>query len=84
MPSSRLPEVTAIALEYGVKPVADTLGALRADHWLYARGEVASPLGRSIKDEIRSAFYGETDDWKDRIYAKSVEVLRRTFKGLQA
>ncbi len=79
-------EVTAVALEYGVLPVMDTLGALRADHWLYtrARGDTSTPLGKKIKQQIRNAFYGQTDDWKDRIYAKGTEVLRQAFKGLQA
>lgn len=79
-------EVTAVALEFGVVPVVDTLNALRADNWLYTRGkgDTASPLGRKIKQEIRGAFYGETDDWKERIYAKGAEMLRQAFKGLQA
>jgi hypothetical protein len=79
-------EVTAVALEYGVVPVMDTLNALRADNWLYThgKGETASPLGKKIKAEIRGAFYGETDDWKDRIYAKGAEVLRQSYKGLQS
>jgi len=77
-------EVTAVALEYGVVPVLDTLGALRADHWLYSKGkgDISSPLGKAIKKQIRNGFYGETDDWKDRIYKKGAEVLRQTFKGL--
>lgn len=78
-------QVTAVALEYGVVPVMDTLGALRADHWLYSRGkgDVNSPLGKQIKKQIRNGFYGETDDWKQRIYEKGAEVLRQTFKGLK-
>jgi hypothetical protein len=76
-------EHTAVALEYGVKPVSETLGSLRADHWLHARGDVNSALGRAIKAQIRAAFYGDTDDWKERIYAKGTEVLRQAFKGLQ-
>ncbi len=64
----------------------DTLGSLRADHWLYSRGggDTSSPLGKEIKKKIRNAFYGETDDWKKRIYDKGTEVLRQTYKGLQA
>jgi hypothetical protein len=79
-------EVTAVALEYGVVPVMDTLGALRADHWLYSRGggDTSSALGKKIKLQIRNGFYGETDDWKERIYAKGTEVLRQSFKGLQS
>jgi len=78
-------QVTAVALEYGVVPVMDTLGALRADHWLYSKGkgDLASPLGKQIKKQIRNAFYGETDDWKERVYAKGAEVLRQAFKGLK-
>ena len=77
-------EITAVALKYGVAPVMETLGSLRADHWLYSRGkgDIASPLGKGIKKQIRNAFYGETDDWKERIYAKGTEVLRQTIKGL--
>jgi hypothetical protein len=78
-------EVTAVALEYGVVPVMDTLFALRGDHWLYTRGggNISSPLGKAIKKQIRHAFYGETDDWYDRVYAKGTDVLRQAFKGLQ-
>lgn len=79
-------EITAVALEYGVVPVMDTLNALRADNWLYThgKGDIASPLGKSIKAEIRGAFYGETDDWKERVYAKGAEVLRQAYRGLTA
>jgi hypothetical protein len=79
-------EVTAVALEYGVVSVMDTLGSLRADHWLYSRagGDTSTALGKKIKQQIRNAFYGETEDWKQRIYAKGAEVLRQSFKGLQA
>ncbi|MCW5770006.1 MAG: M14 family metallopeptidase [Rhodospirillaceae bacterium] len=78
-------QVTAVALEYGVVPVMDTLFALRADHWLYSRGggDISSPLGKAIKKQIRNAFYGETDAWYARIYAKGTEVLQQAFKGLQ-
>jgi hypothetical protein len=77
-------EVTAVALEYGVVPVMDTLNALRADNWLYThgKGDISSPLGKKIKAEIRGAFYGETDDWKERVYAKGADVLRQAYKGL--
>ncbi len=79
-------EVTAVALEYGVVPVMDTLFALRADHWLYSRGngDTSTELGRAIKRQIRGAFYGESDDWYERIRAKGTEVLRQAFKGLQS
>lgn len=75
-------EVTAVALEYGTKPVMEVLNALRADHWLYKHGDPASPQGQAIKRRIRAAFYGDTDDWKQRVYDKSVDVLRQSMAGL--
>lgn len=77
-------EVTPVALEYGVKPVMDTLGAVRADNWLYRHGKLDSPLGHKIKADIRSAFYGETDDWKQKVFDKAVEVYRQSIAGLRA
>ena len=50
----------------------------------FAAGDTSTPLGKTIKRQIRGAFYGETDDWKERIYAKGAEVLRQSYKGVQA
>jgi hypothetical protein len=75
-------EVTAIALEYGTKPVMDVLNALRADHWLHKHGNTTTAQGQAIKRRMRAAFYGESDDWKERVFAKSVEVLRQSIAGL--
>ena len=77
-------EVTAMALEFGVKPIAQTLNALRADAWLHAHGDPLSPQGRAIKAEIRDAFYGDADDWKGMIAGQSLLATRQALKGLKA
>ena len=75
-------EVTAIALEYGTIPVTDMLEAMRAENWLYAHGDPASPMGRAIKRQFRDAFYCDADDWKELVWERAVEILRRGFAGL--
>ncbi|HVT51023.1 MAG TPA: M14 family metallopeptidase [Dongiaceae bacterium] len=73
---------TGITLEYGTVPVADMMNAIRADNWLHVHGDLASSQGREIKAEIRAAFYQEKDDWKEMVFDRSVDVLRRTMHGL--
>ncbi len=75
-------EITPVLLEFGVKPTVDALDAIRADVWLYRHGQPNSPEGTRIKAEVRSAFYGETDDWKARIFERTVDVYRLTLAGL--
>lgn len=75
-------KVTGITLEYGTFPLSEILRAIRADNWLRIHGELDSELGRSIKAEIRRAFYPDTDQWKRSVIARSVEVYRRMLAGL--
>jgi hypothetical protein len=76
-------ELTCVALEYGTKPVMDVLNSLRADAWLHAHGDVRSAEGRRIKQEVRDAFYGDTDDWKGMVAGQSLMACREALKGLQ-
>jgi Protein of unknown function (DUF2817) len=74
--------VTAIALEYGTLPLEEVLQAIRADNWLHMRGTVDSPLGRSIKQQARAAFYCDEDRWKEMVWDRGAEVLRLAIDGL--
>lgn len=76
------PERTCIAIEYGTLPWETVLASVRADNWLYAKGEVNSPLGRDIKRAIRDAFYGDDDQWKADVYNRAAEVTRWSYAGL--
>jgi hypothetical protein len=75
-------EVTAIALEYGTIPTEQVKLALRADNWLHVYGDPACAKGRAIKAQIREAFYQDADDWKEQVWARAVETLRRALAGL--
>ncbi|HEY1879866.1 MAG TPA: M14 family metallopeptidase [Caulobacteraceae bacterium] len=77
-------QVTGMALEVGVLDLTATLSALRADAWLHAYGDPASPQGREIKRAIRDAFYGDTQTWKGMVAGQSLLACRQAIKGLSA
>ena len=74
--------VTGIALEYGTVDSNRVLDALRADNWLHAHGDVASELGREIKQQIRDAFYVDTDIWRGMVLGQSLIATRQSIAGL--
>ena len=76
-------EVTGLALEFGTVSMARVFHALRADAWLHAHGDPASPEGQAIKAEIRAAFYGDADDWKGMVCGQSLTATRQAVTGLQ-
>jgi hypothetical protein len=75
-------EVTGMALEVGTQDLMMVLNALRADAWLHAHGDPASPQGRAIKTQIRDAFYGDADDWKGMVAGQSLLVCHQALAGL--
>ena len=75
-------EVTGVALEYGTRSLAQVFLALRADAWLHAYGDPASPEGKAIKAQIREAFYGDADDWKGMVVGQSLAACRNAIKAL--
>ncbi|HEY5288567.1 MAG TPA: DUF2817 domain-containing protein, partial [Caulobacteraceae bacterium] len=71
-----------MALEVGVQSINETLTALRADAWLHAHGDIASPQGRAIKAQVRAAFFGDADDWKGMVAGQSLLATRQAVAGL--
>jgi hypothetical protein len=74
--------ISGITLEYGTLPVKDMIDAVRADNWLHVHGQLDSPEGRAIKQEIRAAFYPDKNDWKRMVWERGGDVARRMLKGL--
>jgi hypothetical protein len=75
-------DVHVIALEYGTWETPEVLLALRADNWLHKHGEIDSPQGRAIKQQIRRALYPDADDWKKLVWERAVQVNRDLLRGL--
>jgi hypothetical protein len=75
-------EYTAIALEYGTLPQAEVMLALRADQWLENHPGADDATRRAIKQQLRDAFYTDTDEWKEMIVAQGVDAARGALRGL--
>jgi len=75
-------KVRAITIEYGTFAVADVLDALVADNWLHLKGKVDSELGHAIKSRIRRAFYPDENDWKELVFLRARQILRRAVVGV--
>lgn len=74
--------VRAITIEYGTYPVPQVLAALIADNWLHLRGDPGSEHGRAVKAAVRRAFYPDESDWKEMVYLRARQILRRGAAGL--
>jgi hypothetical protein len=75
-------EFTGIALEYGTQPLLQVMQALRADHWLHLHPEAAPQLARQIRQQIRDAFYCDSDQWRAQIIDQARQVLFQANAGL--
>ncbi len=76
--------VTSLTVEFGTYSVREVLMALIADNWLHARGNPDSELGRAIKAQVRKALYPDEDDWKELVWVRGRQIMRRGIRGLGA
>lgn len=74
--------VTYVALEFGTLPLNDVLLALRADHWLHAVPNRATPLRAAIQRQIRDAFYVDSAHWRAAVYGRVADFVVRAGRGL--
>ena len=69
-------------MEFGTYPPREVLMALIADNWLHARGDPESALGREIKKQVRRALYPDENDWKELVWVRGRQLMRRSLEGL--
>jgi hypothetical protein len=77
-------EYTGMALEYGTLPQPEVMAALRADQWLENHPEAPDEQRRAIKQQVRDAFYVDTDEWKAQILSQAFEASQQALRGLAA
>ncbi len=41
-----------------------------------------SALARDIKQKARDALYVDTDDWKEKVYARAADFALKAYRGL--
>jgi hypothetical protein len=77
-------EYTGIALEYGTLPITDMTYALRADQWLENHPDAPPAQCLQIKQQMRDAFYTDTDDWKRQVINQAFDAAHGAVRGLAA
>ncbi len=75
-------QYTGMALEYGTLPTDEVITALRADQWLQNHPEAPAGQRQSIKQQLRDAFYTDTDAWKQQIVEQGLAAARQALAGL--
>ncbi len=75
-------EYTGIPLEYGTRPFAEVLQALRADHWLHRHPQASEALREAIRQQVRDAFYVDTDDWRAQVVVQARQAMYQAADGL--
>ena len=76
-------QYAGVGVEFGTRERSAVRRAVDADTWLHLHGDLASPLGRQIKKDLRDAFYPEEPAWKKAVWERGLEVVRRAFDGLR-
>lgn len=76
-------EYTGIALEYGTRPFTEVLQALRADHWLHRHPQASEALRETIRQQVRDAFYVDTDHWRAQVVVQSRQAMYQAADGLR-
>lgn len=74
--------LTFAALEVGTQSLRDVFDALRRDNWLHAHASLEHRSARSIKRQIRDAFYVDTADWKRKVWATAERVVTQALASL--
>jgi predicted deacylase len=77
-------EYTGITLEYGTRPLADVLQALRGEQWLANHPDAGEPLHRAIKQTMRAAFHDDSAAWQAMAYAQARVAVLQALRAMAA
>lgn len=69
-------------LEFGTHPLETVYQALRADNWLHLHGDLNSDFARKVKADLKEAFCPDSAEWREAVYARSMEMWQRGLDGL--
>lgn len=77
-------EYTGIVLEYGTVPLMEVLNALRGDQWMENHPEADDVFRARVKMQVRTAFYTDEDEWKERVVEQAFDAARGAIRGLNS
>jgi hypothetical protein len=65
----------SIAIEFGTIDPMSVFRATQASSWLHCYGDREGPEAPAIQADSRAAFYPETDEWKRKVWSRSLDVM---------
>ena len=68
--------------EYGTHPFERVFRAMRADNWLHAHGDPASPQAAAIKQEMMECFRPDSREWERTVLAHAAGLVSRGLAAL--
>jgi hypothetical protein len=68
---------TTFTVEFGSRPEAVVLGAMRADNWLHQHGDPTSPLGDEIRAATRDAFFVADEEWRSAVADDGMAIIHQ-------
>ena len=71
-----------IAIEFGTIDPMSVFRATQASSWLHCYSDPEGPAALAIKTQIRAAFYPETDEWKNMVWTRSLDVIGKAATSL--
>jgi hypothetical protein len=74
--------VDVLALECGIRPIAEVAQALRADAWLHAHGDLEAEEARPIKAALRAAFHADEPLWQGMALGQGLAACRAAVRGM--
>ncbi|RWF50985.1 MAG: DUF2817 domain-containing protein [Mesorhizobium sp.] len=80
MPDAR---VLPLVVECGTLDGPSVMEAVQADNWLHLFGKLDSPLGKRIRETLRSAFIPDDQDWQRTCLSSSLRYFDRALAELQ-
>jgi hypothetical protein len=72
-----------IAIEFGTLDTLSVFKATQASSWLHCYGDKNGPEAGPIRQDIRAAFYPETDEWKQMVWDRSLDVVGKAVEALR-
>ena len=60
------------------------LQALLGEHWLHSHPDAPAPLAAHIRQQMKAAFYTDTEPWRQRVLQQAREALFQAADGLAA
>jgi hypothetical protein len=75
-------DLTFLGLEFGTRPVAEVLTALRAEQWLQRAQTPQASLRNQIKQNLRDVFYVDAPHWQAAVYGRTADFVARSARVL--